>query len=82
VIFSPFGASNGLRPIFRPKAVLDISPSRNLYFLTIVEGVNCYKEARSAGTAKKETLIFGSRMALLTPLRNTIQGAPRLWESR
>ena len=31
---------------------------RDLHFPTMVGGVNCHKEARSAGTAKEETLIY------------------------
>lgn len=36
--------------------VLDISSSRDLYFLTIVEGVNRHNEADSATTSEKQTL--------------------------
>jgi len=38
--------------------VLDISSSRDLYFLTIVGGVNRRNEDDSTTTAEKETLIF------------------------
>jgi hypothetical protein len=40
------------------QVILDLLLSRNLYFLTMVGGANCHKEARSADTAKKETLIL------------------------
>jgi len=32
--------------------------SRDLYSLRMAEGVNCHKDARSAGIAKNENLIF------------------------
>jgi hypothetical protein len=38
--------------------VLDISSSRDLYFLTMVGGVNRRNEANSATTSEKQTLIF------------------------
>ena len=38
--------------------VLDISSSRDLYFLTMVGGVNRRNEADSATTSEKQTLIF------------------------
>jgi hypothetical protein len=36
----------------------DISSSRDLYSPRMTRGEKCHKEPRSAGTAKKETLIF------------------------
>jgi hypothetical protein len=41
--------------------VIDISSSRDLYFLTMVGWANRHKEANSTTTAKKKTLIFKQR---------------------
>jgi len=45
--------------------VLDISSSRDLYFLTMVGGVNRRNEADSATTSEKQTLIFICKKSFL-----------------
>jgi len=46
-----------MRIYHAPLAVLDISLSRDLYFLTIVGGANGHKDALSVSPAEKEILI-------------------------
>jgi len=63
VISGVFGALNGLKGSSpHSQAFLDISSSRDLYFLTMVGWENRHKEAHSATTAEKETLIFMAGM--------------------
>ena len=59
MISGAFGALNGIKGSApHSQAFLDISSSRDLYFLTMVGWENRHKEAHSATTAEKETLIF------------------------
>jgi len=61
VISGAFGALNGIKGSSpHSQAFLDISSSRDLYFLTMVGWKNRHKEAHSATTAEKETLIFSA----------------------
>ena len=62
MISGAFGALNGIKgSSLHSQAFLDISSSRDLYFLTMVGWENRHKEAHSATTAEKETLIFRPR---------------------
>jgi len=51
------------------QAFLDISSSRDLYFLTMVGWENRHKEAHSATTAEKETHIFKTDTVRFVRLR-------------
>jgi hypothetical protein len=59
VICGTFSASNGFRSISpRSQLVLDIFLSHDLYFLTMVEGVNGNKDTHSASSAEKQFLFI------------------------
>jgi len=67
--------------------VLDISSSRDLYFLTMVGGVNRRNEADSATTSEKQTLIFHILTVFLGRLSLTPNGYHavhifRIWRVR